>query len=404
MQVSECDMLVCNSNIGSSIVSQLHRLSDLQERIDSCVDDVHQMKESLSQKNLEMESITKTFEQKLEQYVSESQTKETCFEQKYSDIISLHETKISEIKSSVQQLEDKLEQWMENKTEHNQPIKIPDTFESLRSKLDKLIDSLVPKKVSMKRHIQLREDRNERRSSFHKKPRPKSELFFAETPVKIPRSSSVSSNTSASSVTSGYKSLPHQESGEISLPPDLSLITDDVIDPKASSEITDRQVHVDRNDQKSITLSRHKSDTWVSQTLVKSHPESTLVESISLETVARSVSIESRDSSVSSGCKSELHHNIESDETSLVPDLSPVGEIKLSIPPIIVTSETSSIDSLTTFHHPVSTSVPVSYEEAPDNAHLLLEVAWSMGDLLRLLNDLSISMNHQKKDEPDIEK
>ena len=131
---------------------------------------------------------------------------------------------------------------MENKAEHNQPIKIPDTFESLLSKLDMLIDSLVQKEVSMKRHIQLQKDRNERRSSFHKKPHPKSELFFAETSVKIPRSSSVSSNTSASSVTSGYKSLHHQKS-EISLPPDLSPITEvtccvvpgDVTDPRTSS-------------------------------------------------------------------------------------------------------------------------------------------------------------------------
>ena len=313
-------MLVFNSEKGNSSVCQLlgtliHRVSgledslhSLQKRVELSVGDIHQMKnrlESLSQKHLTesemketLQSITKIFEQKLEQYVSESQTKETCFEQKYSDIISLHETKISEIKSSVQQLEDKLEQWMENKTEHNQPIKIPDTFESLRSKLDKLIDSLVPKKVSMKRHIQLREDRNERRSSFHKKPRPKSELFFAETPVKIPRSSSVSSNTSASSVTSGYKSLHHQES-EISLPLDLSPITeatysalpDDVTDPGAS---------------------------------LGNYPSSPL--------------------------------------------------------------------------HSMSTPSFENDKEVPGHAHIILEVAWSMSDLLGLLNRLSSSFSQQDKD------
>ena len=315
-------MLVLNSEKGNSSVCQLlgtliHRVSGLedslhllQKRVELSVGDIHQMKkrlESLSQKHLtesEMEetlqSITKTFEQKLEQYVSELQTKETCFEQKYSDIISLHETQISEIKSSVQQLEDKLEQWMDNKTDHhNQPIKIPDTIESLRSKLDNLVDSLVPKKVSMKRHTQLREDRNERRSSFNKKPRPKSELLFAETPVKIPRSSSVSSNTSASSVTSGYKSLHHQESGEISLPPDLSPITEvtcsvlpgDVTDPGASS-----------GNSPSIPL------------------------------------------------------------------------------------------------HSMSTPSFENDEEGPDHAHIILEVAWSMGDLLDLLNTLSSSFSQQDKD------
>ena len=108
-------MLALNTEKGNSSVCQLlgtliHRVSgledslhSLQKRVELSVGDIHQIKnrlESLSQKHLtesEMEenlqSITKTFEQKLEQYISESQTKETCFEQKYSDIISLHETK-----------------------------------------------------------------------------------------------------------------------------------------------------------------------------------------------------------------------------------------------------------------------------------------------------------------------
>ena len=279
----------------------------LQRKVDSTVNEVQQIKDGLeslnervlsgSQIEEKLQSLAELIEHKVDQnqsYISEVHMSKSYFEREYAGVISVNQTQISVIKNVVDQLQEKIEriekQLDDTSNDRSPPNGIPTPFESLHSKLDQLVDSLVPKEVSVKRHTHVYEVRKERRASIHKKPRPKSELFKStETPVFI-RSSSLSSATS-----SGYTSLPHQDSGELSLLSNLSSI---------------------------------------GETDVKSTPGVT------------------------------------------------------------------STNPLTTPHRPTSTPGTEKYIEAPYDAHIIVEVAWAMGDLLDLLNTLSSSLTQQNKDLP----
>ena len=337
----------------------------LQRKVDSTVNEVQQIKDGLkslnervlsgSQIEEKLQSLAELIEQKVDQnqsYISEVHMSKSYFEQEYAGIISVNQTQISEIKNVVDQLQEKIERIEthldDTSNDRSPPNGIPTPFESLRFKLDQLVDSLVPKEVSVKRHTQVYEGRKERSASIHKKPRPKSELFNStETPILI-RSSSLSSATS-----SGYTSLPHQDSGELSL---------------LSSQVP------------------------IGETDKRSHPKSKLFEFISLEAagkLSRSVSTESSYSNISSGYTSLLPQNTESGEMLMPLDLSP--SVETSPLPVIITSEVDSMDS-------------ESCEKVPENTHVILQVAWAMGDLLESLNILSMSLIQQKRDELDNEK
>ena len=283
------------------------KLDLLQRKVDSTVNEVQQIKDGLkslndkvlsgSQIEEKLQSLAELIEQKVDQnqsYISEVHMSKSYFEQEYAGIISVNQTQISKIKNVVDQLQEKIERIEthldDTSNDRSPPNGIPTPFESLHSKLDQLVDSLVPKEVSAKRYTQVYEGRKERKASIHKKPRSKSEHFNAtETPVFI-RSSSVSSATS-----SDYTSLPHQDSGEL----------------------------------------------------------------------------------------------------SLLSNLSPIGETDVKSTP-----EVTSINQLTTPRRPTSTPGTEKYIEAPYATHIIVEVAWAMGDLLDLLNTLSSSLTQQNKDLP----
>ena len=326
-QISETDVLVFCSDSGNSTTCKLledikakishleydlHSLRHemqckhdlLQRKVDSTVNEVQQIKDGLkslnervlsgSQIEEKLQSLAELIEQKVDQnqsYISEVHMSKSYFEQEYAGVISVNQTQISVIKNVVDQLQEKIKrvekQLDDASNDRNPPNGIPTPFESLRSKLDQLVDSLVPKEVSVKRHTQVYEDRKERRTSIHKKPRPKSEL--TETPV-MTRSSSLSSTTS-----SGYTSLRHQDSGEL----------------------------------------------------------------------------------------------------SLLSNLSPIGETDVKSTPGV-----TSMNPLTTPHRPTSTPGTEKDVEAPYDTHIIVEVAWAMGDLLDLLNTLSSSLTQQNKDLP----
>ena len=276
-----------------------------QKQLNSNVKEVRDIKndlKSLSQTVLtgpeiaeeKLQSLVKLIEQKFDQYqssISETQMSKSYFEEHYAGVISSNHTEISEIKDAIKLLQEKRLDDASNT--RIPPDGISNPFESLRSKLDELVDSLVPKEVSINRETQLREVRRKQKSSIRRKGRPKSELF--QTPETIPgiqRSSSVSSTSSA---TSGYKSIIHQES----------------------------------------------------------------------------------------------------DEQSTQPDLSPIGEAS-TIP---VDFTPGATNSPMTPHRPTSTPGPENSEEAPDKTHIIVEVAWAMGDLLELLITLSAQNKGTLEDE-----
>ena len=229
-----------------------------------------------------LQSLLKLIEQKFDRYqssISETQMSKNYFEEHYAGIISSNHTEISEIKDAIKRLQ---EQQLDNASNTRiPPDDISNPFESLRSKLDQLVDSLVPKEISVNRQTQLHEVRRERKASIHKKSRPTS-----ESPETISSSMHRSfSLSSTSSATSGYKSILHQDSDEQSTQPDL-------------------------------------------------------------------------------------------------PPIEEVSTISLDFTP-------GATNSPITPHRSTSNPGPENSEEAPDNTHTIVEVAWAMGDLLELLITLS---------------
>ena len=307
-QVSEDEsLLVFSSETGNTVTCQLvdkliQRVSDFehslhlqQEQLDSNVKEVQDIKndlKSLSQTVLtgpeiaeeKLQSLVKLIEQKFDRYqssISETQMSKSYFEEHYAGVISSNHTEISEIKDAIKLLQ---EQRLDDASNTRiPPDGISNPFESLRSKLDQLVDSLVPKEVSVNRQTHQREVRRERKSSIRKKGHSKSDVFQSpETISGMQRSFSLSSTSSA---TSGYKSIIHQDS----------------------------------------------------------------------------------------------------DEQSTQPDLPPIGEA--STIPLDFTP--GATNSPMTPHRPTSTPGPENSEEAPDKTHIIIEVAWAMGDLLELLITLS---------------
>ena len=275
-----------------------------QEQLDSNVKEIQDIKndlKSLSQTVLtgpeiaeeRLQSLVKLIEQKFDQYQSyilETQMSKSYFEEHYAGVISSNHTEISEIKDAIKLLQEKRLDDASNT--RIPPDGISNTFESVRSKLDQLVDSLVPKEVSVNRQIQLREVRREQKSSIYKKRHPKSELLQTpETIFRLQRSSSTSSTSSASS---GYKSIIHQDSDEQSTQPDFTLI---------------------------------------------------------------------------------------GEASTILVDFTP-GATNSPTP-----------------HRPTSTLGPENSEEAPDKMHIIVEVAWAMGDLLDLLITLSTQNKATLEDE-----
>ena len=313
-QVSEDEsLLVFSSETGNTVTCQLvdkliQRVSDFEHSLDlqrkqlnSNVKEIQDIKndlKSLSQTVLtgpeiaeeKLQSILKLIEQKFDRYQSsifETQMSKRYFEEHYAGVISSNHSEISEIKDAIKRLQ---EQRLDDASNTRiPPNDISNPFESLRSKLDQLVDSLVPKEVSLNRETQLREVRKKQKSSIRRKGRPNSELIQTPEIISgIQRSYSLSSTSSA---TSGYKSI--------------------------------------------------------------------------------------------------------SDEQSAQPDLSPIGEASI----VSVDFTPGATNSSITPHRPTSTPGPENSDEAPENTHIIVEVAWAMGDLLELLITLSAQNKGTLEDE-----
>ena len=276
-----------------------------RKQLDSNVKEVQVIKndlKSLSQTVLtrpeiaeeKLQSLLKLIEQKFDRYqssISETQMSKNYFEEHYAGVISSNHTEILEIKDAIKRLQ---EQRLDGDSNTRiPPDDISNPFKSLRSKLDQLVDSLVPKEISVNRQTQLHEVRRERKASIRKKSRPNPDLFQSpETISSMPRSLSLSSTSSA---TSGYKSILHQDSDEQSTQPDL-------------------------------------------------------------------------------------------------PPIEEANTISLDFTP-------GATNSPITPHRSTSTPDPENSEEAPDNTHIIVEVAWAMGDLLELLITLSAQNKGTLEDE-----
>ena len=122
----------------------------------------------------------------------------------------------------------------------------------------------------------------------------------------------------------------------------------------------------------------------------KPRPKSEHFNSTERPVFIRSSSISS---ATSSGYPSLPHQG--SGKLSLLSSLSPIVETDVKSTP-----EVTSTNPLATPHRPTSTLGTEKYIEAPYDTHIIIEVAWAMGDLLDLLSTLSSSLTQQNKDLP----